>query len=131
MSGWQAVSDQVLEIRARWRDAPAKLGPFSRHPRSVELLRHARADVLALLGEVDSTQGDPTADLYVELARLGAVDVSCRPVRALRGSRGRYRVEFGPGSCAVEAHTPAAALRLACRTLARAHKADSDRLVSP
>lgn len=118
MSGWQAVSDAVLEIRARWKDAPAKLGPFSRHPRSLDLLRHARTDVLALLGEVDSTQGDPVADLCVELARAGGERIELRALRPLAGQRGRYEVSWSSAGVRRSAAgwSPSAALRKAVRS---------------
>lgn len=127
MSGWQAVSDQVLEIRARWRDAPAKLGPFSRHPRSVELLRHARADVLALLGEVDSTQGDEVGRLMVELARAGAERIALHAVRPLAGQRGLYEVTWCSAGVQrrEQGWAPSAALRKALRRQAAGASTDA------
>ncbi len=130
---WQAVSSELLRIRARWRDAPAKLGPYSRHPRSIDLLRHARADIEALLAEVDSTQGDPVGALCYELAQLGGFDISIVAVDPKAGTRARFRVVWSSGTGfdthkAAEGWSPAVALRKAIRTESKAHSTDSDRL---
>lgn len=130
--GWQAISDRVLEVRRRWAGAP-RVGPWSRHPRSIELLRRAQADIGALLAELDSTDGDIVGALCHDLAQAGAFRISIVALDPKAGTRGRYRVTWMSGSMfdaqkAADGWSPAVALRKAIRAERRAQGTDSDRL---
>ncbi len=129
---WQVIPQAVVEVRRRWRDAPPRLGPFSRHPRSVDLLRHARADVATLLAHLDLTRRDPLGELCYELARLGATDIEVRAVRPLAGERGLYEVRWLDGSSprpvlrTARGWSPCVAARKAVRLSRAAQTPDSD-----
>ena len=133
---WQVVPDAVVEIRNRWQQAPRTLGPWSRHPRSIDLLRHARDDIATLLAHLDLTRRDPVAELCHELAQLGARDVEIIVKRPLRGERGVYEVRWSVidvaasvvRSYVAQGWSPSVALRNAIRHQRRHHSPDSDRL---
>lgn len=132
---WQVLPPEIVEIRNRWRNAPDRLGPFSRHPRSLELLRHARADIVTLLAHLDLTMRDPVADLCHDLAQLGAAEIEIRAIRPQAGERGQYEVTWRPtlavnGLCAAQGWSPSVALRKAIRLQVKRHNPDSDRLAA-
>lgn len=128
---WQVLPPDLVEIRNRWRDAP-RVGPWSRHRRSIELLRHAQADIATLLSHLDLTRRDPVADLCHELACLGGFAICIQAVKPLAGERAQYqvtwRVYWRDTPSAVQGWSPCVALRKAVRIQRGQHNPDSDAL---